>query len=112
MEFDDNFFKQVGLAKMKAADRKSFGEYIRGLLEIRVGSRLTSQMTGQQIDHLDKLLNNPDKKQLENWLSQNLPNHKGLLVEELERLKSEIKTNATAILAAGNSSSGSARRQT
>ena len=113
MEFDDDFFKQVGLNKMKAADRKAFGDYVRGLLEIRVGSRLTSQMTDQQVDHLNKLLDSPDKKVLEGWINQNLPNHKSMLAEEVTRLKSEIKANAPAILAASSpppASSGAAGR--
>ena len=106
MDFDDKFFDQVGLGPMKAEDRGPFAKYVRERLEIRIGSRFTRQMTNQQVDELNKILDNPDKQVVSDWLSNNIPNYKGTVSEEVARLKSEIKANSAAILAASRPLAG------
>ena len=101
MQFDEEFFDQVGLSQMKATDKGAFGSYARERLEISVGARFTSQMNPQQIEELNKMLDHPDKQILAGWLAKHLPNYKSVVSEELGRLKAEIKANAPAILAAG-----------
>ena len=103
MEFGDSFFDQVGLSAMKPEGRANFGKYAREMLEMRVGSRFARQMTDEQIDHLNKLLDSPDKQVLDDWLQQNLPNYKNVVAEEVVQLKAEIKANAAAILASTQS---------
>lgn len=98
MDFDDKFFDQVGLSRMKAEDRPAFAKYIRERLEIRIGSRFTRQMTEQQVDELNKILDNPDKQVVSDWLSSNIPNYRNVVADEVARLKAEIRANAAAIL--------------
>ena len=88
---------------MKAEDRTAFAKYARERLEIRIGSRFTRQMTDQQVDELNKILDNPDKQAVSDWLAGNIPNYKNVVAEEVARLKSEIRANAAAILSAGQS---------
>ena len=84
---------------MRAEDRPSFAKYARERLEVRIGSRFTRQMTNQQVDELNKILDNPNKQVVSDWLGNNIPNYKNAVAEEVARLKSEIRANATAILA-------------
>lgn len=98
MDFDDKFFDRVGLSQMKPEDRADFTKYARERLEIRIGSRFTRQMTEQQVDDLNKILDNPDKQVVSDWLGNNIPNYKNVVAEEVARLKSEIRANAGAIL--------------
>lgn len=98
MDFDDKFFDQVGLSQMKPEDRAAFAKYIRERLEIRIGSRFTRQMTDQQVDELNKILDNPDKQAVSDWLGSNIPNYKNVVADEVARLKAEIRANASAIL--------------
>ena len=99
MDFDDKFFDQAGLGQMRAEDRPPFAKYVRERLEIRIGSRFTRQMTNQQVDELNKILDNPNKQVVSDWLGNNIPNYKNAVAEEVARLKSEIRANAAAILA-------------
>ncbi len=67
-------------------------------LELRVGMRLAEQMTEEQLDEFESIIDKKDDSASLNWLETNFPNYKEVVGEELEKLKSEISSSASQIL--------------
>ena len=76
--------------------------HIYETLEMRVGMRLASNMSEEQLTEFETLMNNQDDSGALKWLETNFPNYKQVVTEELDKLKEEIKQLAPEIISHSN----------
>lgn len=99
-KLDDNLLKELGLGSLPADEKNKMLAHIYETLEMRVGMRLAEQMTNEQLDEFEGFIDSNDEAGALKWLETNFPNYKGVVADELEKLKTEIKDSADQILAA------------
>jgi hypothetical protein len=61
---------------------------------------LAEQMTDAQLDEFEGFIDRNDEAGALKWLETNFPDYKQVVADELEKLKSEIKQQAPAIIQA------------
>lgn len=99
-QLDDNLLQQLGLGALPPAEKNKMLAHIYETLELRVGMKLAEQMTDAQLDEFEKFIDSNDEAGALKWLETNFPNYKQVVADELEKLKSEIKEQAPAIVEA------------
>ena len=97
-KLDNNFLKELGLDSLPAAEKNKMLAHIYETLEMRVGIKLASKMSDDQLDEFESFINKNDQKGALNWLETNFPNYKDVVADELNKLKKEIKESAPMIL--------------
>lgn len=101
-QLDDNLLQELGLGSLPAAEKNKMLAHIYETLELRVGMRLAEQMSDAQLDEFEGFIDRNDEAGALHWLETNFPDYKQVVAEELEKLKSEIKAQAPAIIEATN----------
>lgn len=101
-QLDDNLLQELGLGSLPAAEKNKMLAHIYETLELRVGMRLAEQMSDAQLDEFEGFIDRNDEAGALRWLETNFPDYKQVVAEELEKLKSEIKSQAPAIVEATN----------
>src|SRR5436189_6338849 len=99
-QLDDNLLRELGLGELPAAEKNKMLGHIYETLELRVGMKLAEQMSDQQLDEFEAFIDKNDEAGALKWLETNFPHYKDVVAAELDKLKSEIKTQAPAIMAA------------
>ncbi|HXY17980.1 MAG TPA: DUF5663 domain-containing protein [Candidatus Nitrosopolaris sp.] len=99
-QLDDNLLKELGLGDLPAAEKNKMLAHIYETLELRVGMKLAEQMTDAQLDEFEAFIDKNDEAGALKWLETNFPHYKQVVADELEKLKTEIKAQAPAIMAA------------
>ncbi|MCA9344431.1 hypothetical protein KC946_01210 [Candidatus Saccharibacteria bacterium] len=62
--------------------------------------KLAQQMSNDQLNEFEKLIDQNNEAGALKWLETNFPDYKQVVASELESLKTEIKTEAPKIIAA------------
>lgn len=101
-KLDDNFLQELGLGTLPPEEKKAMLNHIYETLEMRVGMKLAEQMTNEQLDEFEGFIDRNDEPGALRWLETNFPNYKQVVADELEKLKTEIRTAAPQILEASN----------
>lgn len=104
-KLDENFLHELGLSALPADEKNKMLAHILDTLEMRVGMKLASGMTNEQLDEFESYINQKDEAGALKWLETNFPDYKSVVNQELESLKVEIKQSAPQILAETNSNS-------
>lgn len=99
-QIDDKFLESLGLGSLPQEEKDKMKAHIYETLEMRVGMTLASNMTEQQLDEFEGLMNNNDEEGALKWLESNFPNYRQVVADELEKLKGEVKEAAPHIVAA------------
>lgn len=99
-KLDDDLLKELGLGALPPAEKNKMLAHIYETLELRVGMKLAEQMTDAQLDEFEAFIDKNDEAGALKWLETNFPNYKDVVAQELENLKSEIKTQSAQILEA------------
>lgn len=108
-QLDDNLLRELGLGALPPAEKNKMLAHIYETLELRVGMKLAEQMTDAQLDEFEKFIDSNDEAGALKWLETNFPNYKQVVADELEKLKTEIKDQAPALLEATLSELGGAQ---
>ena len=98
-KLDNKFLSELGLGDLPAAEKNKLLTQIYETLEMRVGVKLASKMSDEQLDEFESYINNNDQKGALNWLEMNFPDYKKVVAEELNKLKIEVKQAAPQIAA-------------
>ena len=94
--FDHAFLKNLGLDSMQDEEQQSLLEHIYKELELRVGIRLSEEMSDELLNEFGKLdTNSPDAL---SWLKNTRPNFKEVIVEEQRKLRDEVLAEKDRIL--------------
>jgi hypothetical protein len=101
-QLDDNLLQELGLGSLPPAEKNKMLAHIYETLELRVGMRLAEQMTDAQLDEFEGFIDRNDEAGALHWLETNFPDYKKVVADELEKLKTEVKAQAPAIVEATN----------
>lgn len=107
-QLDENLLRELGLGDLPAAEKNKMLAHIYETLELRVGMKLAEQMSDAQLDEFEGFIDRNDEPGALKWLETNFPHYKEVVADELEKLKSEIKEQAPAIMEATKSELGDA----
>jgi hypothetical protein len=99
-QLDDNLLRELGLGDLPAAEKNKMLAHIYETLELRVGMKLAEQMSDAQLDEFEGFIDRNDEAGALKWLETNFPDYKQVVADELEKLKSEIKAQASQIMQA------------
>lgn len=99
-KLDNALLDELGLGALPPDEKTKMLGHIYETLEMRVGMKLAEQMTNEQLDEFESYIDRNDEPGALKWLETNFPDYKQVVASELDKLKSEIKQNAPAILAA------------
>ena len=99
-QLDDNLLRELGLGDLPAAEKNKMLAHIYETLELRVGMKLAEQMSDEQLDEFEGFIDRNDEPGALKWLESNFPHYKDVVADELEKLKTEIKQQAPAIVQA------------
>lgn len=97
-KLDDNFLKEIGLGELPEDQKSLMLRDIYETLELRVGMKLSEQMTEAQLDEFEGLIDKKDDALAFKWLETNFPNYKEIVSGELTKLKEEVAASAPQIL--------------
>ena len=100
IRIDDTLLEEIGLIALPKPDRDQLLRQIYETLEMRVGMRLAERMTDQQLDEFERFIDTNDEAGALKWLETNFPDYKQVVADELEKLKTEIKSDSGKILEA------------
>jgi uncharacterized protein DUF5663 len=110
-QLDDNLLRELGLGDLPAVEKNKMLAHIYETLELRVGMKLAEQMSDAQLDEFEGFIDRNDEAGALKWLETNFPDYKQVVADELEKLKSEIKQQAPAIMQATVSEMGGGQSQ-
>ena len=99
-KLDNNLLKELGLDALPAEEKNKMLAHIYETLEMRVGMKLAEQMSNEQLDEFEGFIDRNDEAGALKWLETNFPDYKQVVADQLETLKTEIKTAAPQIVAA------------
>ena len=100
LQLDQNWLAQQGITGLSDDDSQSLLQYVYSELELRVGMKLSENLTDDQLREFEQLaLSNDDQQQLV-WLETNCPNYKEVVKQELDRLGAELREHRDQILPA------------
>lgn len=110
IRIDDNMLKDLGLDSLPEEEKQKLKLHIYETLEMRVGMSLAKQMSDEQLDEFEQIIDAAEEEHGEDemdaqtqqqaltWLEQNFPGYKKVVADELEKLKNEIKRDSAAII--------------
>lgn len=93
---DEDFMTEVGLADMPAAEKQAFMEHAEEELEVRVGQKISAELSDEQIDEFSHIGN--DNEATLSWLEQNLPNFRDIVRQVFLTFKQELVAERQNIL--------------
>lgn len=99
-KLDDNLLIELGLGSLPNVEKNRMLSHIYETLEMRVGMKLAQQMSNDQLNEFEQLIDQQNEAGALKWLETNFPDYKKVVASELESLKTEIKTEAPKIIAA------------
>ncbi len=113
LRIDDDLLKSIGLGDLPEVERRSLLDHLRETLELRVGMKLASKLSEEELENFEKLLptetDSPEQQKSKEaaaltWLETNFPNYKDVVKLELDTLVEEVKKDAPKIISASSNS--------
>lgn len=98
LQLDKNWLAQQGITGLGDDDVQSLLQYVYGELELRVGMKLSENLTDDQLKEFEQLATQGTDQQQLQWLETNCPDYKNVVQQELERLGHELRQNRDLIL--------------
>ncbi|SOD73505.1 hypothetical protein SAMN05892883_2799 [Jatrophihabitans sp. GAS493] len=104
IRIDNELLAELGLASLRDETKPGFVKFIYETLELRVGKTLADQMTDEQLDEFELLIDGEDGIESNRddalaWLQKNFPFYPQVVQQSFTELKAEIAEGAPAILA-------------
>ncbi len=99
IKLDQELLVSLGLGSLSEKDQKDLLNHILETLQMRLGLRLTNQMTEEQFNEFQIYADNQDQASAFKWLETNFPNYKEITQDEFDKLCEEVKQSSPAILA-------------
>lgn len=96
-QLDRTDLDRLGVAFDDPGDEILFIGFLREELEVRVGRRMASLLSGEQLDEFDCLT---DSDEAARWVSENLPAYQEIISEEQYRLVWDVLRDRREISAA------------
>ncbi len=99
IKLDQELLVSLGLGNLSEKDQKDLLNHMLETLQMRLGLRLTNQMTEEQFNEFQIYADNQDQASAFKWLETNFPNYKEITQNEFDNLCEEVKQSSAAIIA-------------
>lgn len=73
-QLDEKFLEETGLNSLPEEQKKPFLQHIYDELELRVGTKLSSGMTDEQLREFESIIDRKNEV-VQAWLDNNIPNY-------------------------------------
>lgn len=93
---DEDFMTEVGLAEMPTAEKQAFMDHAEEELEVRVGQKISSRLSDEQIDEFSRIQN--DNSKTLSWLERNVPDFREIVMQVFQAFKQELTAERQSIL--------------
>lgn len=100
IKLNEGLLQDLGLDFLPGPQKNAMLQAMYDELEMRVGRRLARQMTQQQLDEFEELIDADDQAGALRWLETNFPRYKDDVAEEFEILCSEVQASTAEIRSA------------
>ena len=100
LQLDENFLNDLGLGSASDDKKQAFLGQVLETLELRVGNRLSENLTDEQLDDFERVVGQAEDSSgaAEQWLKASNPDYEAIVQEELMKLKNELQANISAIV--------------
>jgi DNA replication protein DnaC len=100
VQLDDAFLDDLGLGNASPEKKEAFKQQIVETLELRLGARLTENLSDEEIDEFDNAMKQSHDSEgaAEAWIKAHNPDYEVIVESELLQLKNELQVNMIAIL--------------
>ena len=75
--------------------KRQFLDYIQEELEVRIGERISNNLTETQLNEFDQITNQDEATE---WLEKNCPSYHEIVTRTINELKDEIRLNRTKLI--------------
>jgi hypothetical protein len=99
-QLDETIFDEAGLGSLTAEEKERMLAYVAKTLETRVGIRLASEATKEQLEEFTEVSSQGDEDKTMAWLEQSFPGFQKIVAEELDEIKGELADMAQEVLQA------------
>jgi hypothetical protein len=99
-QLDDTIFDEAGLGDLTPTEKERMLAYVAKTLETRVGIRLASEATKEQLEEFTEVSNQGNDGQTFTWLEKLFPDFQKIVQEELADIKGELADMAEEVLQA------------
>ena len=93
---DEDFMTEVGLAERPTAEKQAFMDHAEEELEVRVGQKISSRLSDEQIDEFSRIQN--DNSKTLSWLERNVPDFREIVMQVFQAFKQELAAEHQSIL--------------
>lgn len=97
-KLDYEFLEEVGLKDLPEKEKLAMLQYVREVLEIRVGRRLAKGLPDELLEEFYSYTQQNKSDEALAWMRKNAPHYSEIARAEVMKLKQEIKLNAKQIL--------------
>ena len=105
VNFDNKLLEEVGLKDLPGDDKVALLKYVREVMEIRLGERLSTGLSSAVLEEFYQHIQNKQPDKAYAWIKQNAPNYEQIIEIEMSRIKRDLRASAPQILATANSPS-------
>src|SRR5438128_1730722 len=97
MQLDDDFFAGLG-QHLTNEQKQAIAENVYSELEDAVGEKMAAQLSDEQYEQFDQLLESGGDLDVEQWLAANAPGHEQAVEQIFELIKQAVKADPAKYL--------------
>lgn len=95
---DNQFLASLGLGNLPEDEKKRMLLDIAENLMAKIGARVESQLSDEQLQAYDDLVQNGNGESIQQWLQANVPDYQSIVNEETDKIRDEIRPQVSSIL--------------
>ncbi len=95
IQIDEKLLKELGIDALPVNKREQALSNILEAVQNRVGLRIADQLDNNQLKEFDGMQSGEQKTQ---WLRTQVPNYDVMVREELDKVKTELKTRTDRVM--------------
>lgn len=95
MRINEEFIQEIGLGEMPAMEKQAFMEHAEEELEVRVGERISRELTEAQLREFEGI---QDDQEAMMWLERNVPRFREMVEQVFMAFKNELLGEKEQIL--------------
>lgn len=98
-QIDDQFLAAMRLAGLDEAQKQAALSTIIETLNLNVGDRVLEILSEEQLTQLEQVTSSGSEEEVNQWLSQNVPNFNKIVEEEAQKMRDEAAADVDKAMA-------------
>lgn len=90
MKINEYYLASIGIRFKTKEETQAFAEIVQSELEIRIGTKIASRLSDEQLDEFDMCIESDDARE---WLEENCPDFRDIVDNETKRMEKELISN-------------------